>query len=627
MTPTRNLQPATNGYARWFSRVVWLGIACNALFVAQDMLTPGFVNMGMGLPVGGPTVWNQAHAMMVLTLSIFYMPAALAPLRNPDYSWLLVLSRFLAAGLWVVISRSTPSFVSYLIMDGAFGLVQGVLLQKAVPAENRAVPTLVRLVSHLWGWMAAGFAKPAVRACLAIVLALVGVSGYTLWYHLARAEPDINYSSVEDHFKYGAIGLGADSRVPYWIWKVLPDMFPEYLPGPGGWASLGLIYEDGQDLPIGFSKRHIGYDAVEANCALCHTGEFRRSPADKPEVILGGPAHTLDLQSFQGFLYTCAADPRFSPDNVINAINRIHRLSWVESLIYRYLIIPGTKQGLVEQKIAYAWQASRPQQGRGRTDTFNPTKFNVFHLPDDHTIGTVDLPQTWNQQPRVGMYLHWDGNNNNINERNYAAAMAVGATPKTVINASFKRVTDFLLTLRPPAYPFPIQKDAAERGKKTFDRECASCHAFGSPKVGQVEPIETIGTDRHRLDSFTASLVDKFHSLDNPPFLFDAYRKTNGYANVPIDGIWARAPYLHNGSVPNLRALLQPEKDRPVIFYRGYDVYDPRDAGFVSDGPEAQRVGFRVDTGLPGNGNRGHAYGTGLKDAEKSDLIEYLRTL
>jgi hypothetical protein len=183
------------------------------------------------------------------------------------------------------------------------------------------------------------------------------------------------------------------------------------------------------------------------------------------------------------------------------------------------------------------------------------------------------------------------------------------------------------LTLHPPPYPFPIQKDGADRGKAIFDRECASCHAFGGPGVGQVEPIETIATDRHRLDSFTATLVEKFHSIDNPPFVFDSYRKTNGYANVPIDGIWARAPYLHNGSVPNLRALLQSEKDRPAVFYRGYDVYDPQNVGFVSDGPEAQRVGFRVDTGLPGNGNRGHAYGTALKDNEKSDLIEYLRTL
>jgi len=621
------MTPALNPSARWFSRVVWLGILCNLLFVVQDLFMPGSVNVAVGLPAGIPTVWNQAHAVMVLSLSIFYIPAALAPLRNPDYSWLLVLSRFLAAVLWIFTWRTYPAFLSYIVLDLVFGAAQGILLQAAVPHENRLGPTLARMFSHFFAWLGGCFRKPAFLAGLVVVVILIALAGYALWDNLIRAEPDVVYSSVEEHYKYGAIGLGSDSRIPYWIWRVLPDMFPEKLPGPGGWASLGLIYEDGHDLPIGFSHRHIGYDSVEANCALCHTGEFRRTAESKPEVIMGGPAHTLDLQGFQRFLYGCATDSRFTPDNVMAAIAKVHQLSWVESLIYRFLIVPGVKEGLAEQKVAYAWQDSRPQQGRGRTDTFNPTKFNVFHLADDGTIGTVDLPQVWNQQPRVGMNLHWDGNNNNLNERNYAAAMAIGATPKTVINASFKRVTDFLLTLHPPAYPFPIQQDAAGRGKKIYDQECAGCHAFGGAKTGQVEPIETVATDRHRLDSFTANLVEKFHSINNPPFVFDAYHKTNGYANVPLDGIWARAPYLHNGSVPNLWMLLQADANRPVIFYNGYDVYDPKNVGFISDGPDVQRVGFRLDTGIPGNGNQGHPYGTGLKDAEKWDLIEYLKTL
>ena len=468
--------------------------------------------------------------------------------------------------------------------------------------------------------------RMALWVSVVCVLVVASFVAYTLWDYLLRAEPDTTYASVEDHYKYGAIGLGSDSRVPYWIWKVLPEMFPEKLPGPGGWASLGLIVEDKHDLPIGFAKRHVGYDSVEANCALCHTGEFRRTAGDRPEVILGGPAHTLDLQAFQNFLYDCAVDARFTPDNVMAAISRVHQFSWTESLVYRYLIIPGVKKGLAAQKAAYGWQQSRPPQGRGRTDTFNPTKFNVFHMPDDHTIGTVDLPQVWNQQPRVGMNLHWDGNNNDITERNFAAAMAIGATPKTVILASFKRVTDFLLALKPPAYPFPIQSESVDRGKKVFDRECARCHAFGGANTGKVEPIEAIGTDRHRLDSFTIELVNRFHSINNPPFVFDAYHKTNGYANVPIDGIWARAPYLHNGSVPNLWALLQPENARPAVFYTGYDVYDPKNVGFISEGPEAQRAGFRLDTSVPGNGNRGHTYGADLKDQEKWDLIEFLKT-
>jgi hypothetical protein len=142
-----------------------------------------------------------------------------------------------------------------------------------------------------------------------------------------------------------------------------------------------------------------------------------------------------------------------------------------------------------------------------------------------------------------------------------------------------------------------------------------------------VDDIGRIGTDRRRLDSFSAALVDRFHSINQPPFVFDSYRKTNGYANVPLDGIWARAPYLHNGSVPNLQALLEAPQNRPVTFYRGYDVYDPDHVGFISDGPEAAKVGFFVDTNISGNGNQGHAYGVTLAAPQKHDLIEYLKTL
>jgi hypothetical protein len=84
---------------------------------------------------------------------------------------------------------------------------------------------------------------------------------------------------------------------------------------------------------------------------------------------------------------------------------------------------------------------------------------------------------------------------------------------------------------------------------------------------------------------------------------------------------------LHNGSVPNLRALLMPEEQRPRVFYRGYDVVDPVNVGFISDGPEAAKVGFRVDTSIPGNGNQGHRYGTDLLAPQKEDLLEYLKTL
>ena len=105
--------------------------------------------------------------------------------------------------------------------------------------------------------------------------------------------------------------------------------------------------------------------------------------------------------------------------------------------------------------------------------------------------------------------------------------------------------------------------------------------------------------------------------------------KTDGYANVPLDGLWLRAPYLHNGSVPTLADLLKRPLDRPAAFLRGSDVIDPINGGMVwvpcTPGPEIQ-PGFCFDTSKPGNGNGGHIYGTNLPAPEKSDLLAYLLT-
>ena len=63
--------------------------------------------------------------------------------------------------------------------------------------------------------------------------------------------------------------------MPYWIWLVLPRIFPEYLPRPGGYASLGMLARDGHEMPIGLSKVTVGFPRVGINCAMCHTASFR----------------------------------------------------------------------------------------------------------------------------------------------------------------------------------------------------------------------------------------------------------------------------------------------------------------------------------------------------------------
>ena len=77
--------------------------------------------------------------------------------------------------------------------------------------------------------------------------------------------------------------------------------------------------------------------------------------------------------------------------------------------------------------------------------------------------------------------------------------------------------------------------------------------------------------------------------------------------------------------------LVEPEaravEQRPKVFYTGYDVYDPQHVGFVTSGPEAERVGFKYEVCTSGNSQVGHTYGTQLKDGEKWELIEYMKTL
>lgn len=101
---------------------------------------------------------------------------------------------------------------------------------------------------------------------------------------------------------------------------------------------------------------------------------------------------------------------------------------------------------------------------------------------------------------------------------------------------------------------------------------------------------------------------------------------------VPLDGIWARAPYLHNGAVPTLRALLVPS-ERPVQFYRGNAQYDETRVGFASDAASTPGAAL-YDTTKSGNGNGGHDTAAFLgaidwksESGKLSDLLEYMKTL
>lgn len=104
------------------------------------------------------------------------------------------------------------------------------------------------------------------------------------------------------------------------------------------------------------------------------------------------------------------------------------------------------------------------------------------------------------------------------------------------------------------------------------------------------------------------------------------FASLESYKARPLNGIWATAPFLHNGSVPSLYDLLLPEKDRPKRFAVGQREFDPVKVGFLSD-PNHPNAPYFFDTSEPGNSNKGHRYGTNLTEAERWALLEYLKSL
>lgn len=479
--------------------------------------------------------------------------------------------------------------------------------------------------------------KCRLFAWMLILLILAAVA-----YFVNRFGTDtpVEYSSAEEHFKYGSTGGERVSGFPFWIWRALPNVCAAYLPGKG-YESLGMLFEPGKDLPVGMSQRHVtGMDRVFLNCAVCHTSTVRDTPGATPRLVLGMPANGLDLMGFQNFFFNCAVDVKFSPEYIVP---EVQALGADLDVIDRYIVYPLAiylmRDRLIMLRDRFAFAGKQPPWGPGRVDTFNVNKaafnFPVQKMSLRERVGSADFPSIWNQRQREGMQLHWDGNNSLVGERNKNAAFGTGTTPPTIDLRNIGRIEDYLLDAQPPAYPYPVNSALANKGASVYQEYCSGCHGtsgkdFTGAEVGQVTPISDIGTDPGRLDSYTYELaVNQATLYAGYPWRFTHFRKTYGYSNMPLDGVWLRAPYLHNGSVPTLRELLEPAEKRSSTFYRGNDVYDAQNVGFVSNvASDGTRNYFLFNTKERGNSNAGHSgkrYGTELPAAEKAALLEYLK--
>jgi len=203
----------------------------------------------------------------------------------------------------------------------------------------------------------------------------------------------------------------------------------------------------------------------------------------------------------------------------------------------------------------------------------------------------------------------------------------------------FKDILAYLKSIEPPKYPLPIDQKLAAEGNQVFNRTCAGCHGTYGPEVkypNKVVPIEVVGTDPLRLTKLTKEFRDYYKKTWFGKSGEQGYEYPTGYVAPPLIGVWASAPYFHNGSVPTVYGVLTAEA-RPKYFRRAGTIkdYDAKNLGLKVEelsapapkdapGEARRRV---VDTTLPGLSNQGHPFGFKLSENEKRQVIEYLKTL
>jgi hypothetical protein len=208
------------------------------------------------------------------------------------------------------------------------------------------------------------------------------------------------------------------------------------------------------------------------------------------------------------------------------------------------------------------------------------------------------------------------------------------------IDAYAPDIRAYIESIEPPSYPFPVNADLSETGRGIFNTTCAQCH--GSYDGSEAYPSRLVPLDVVQTDS---TLVDFAHGdglayIDwfNRSYFGELSKAAPGpgYVAPPLDGIWATAPFLHNGSVPNIAMVLNSVQ-RPELWR--HDVSDASDP----ESYDQSRLGWRFstlteeqaaepdnriyDTQVPGYSNSGHVFGDHLSEQERAAVIEYLKTL
>ncbi|TWT73231.1 c-type cytochrome [Allorhodopirellula solitaria] len=352
------------------------------------------------------------------------------------------------------------------------------------------------------------------------------------------------------------------------------------------------------------------------NCFACHGGSIYGSPTP------GAPNNQYALQ-------TLTEEVRSTKFRLGKPLGRMELGS---------LVIPlGTTHGTTNAVVF----------GMGLMH-FRDDQLNLIDRPPtSFTHHDMDAPPWWHFYRRP--YIYIDG----FAPKGHRGLMQFMLVPENDADFfrehedEFRDVEAYLSSLRAPRYAGPVDEVLASRGAKLFASNCAECHGTYDNRTdsesiagypNRMVPIEEIGTDPVRHDALTVAGREHYSRSWFAATDDAEHRETitdpAGYVAPPLDGVWASAPYFHNGSVPTLWHVLHPDQ-RPVIWRRTAAEMDQSKVGLSIETTdrvplETPDVAIRrsyFDTRRFGKSSDGHDYPNRLSEPEKRAVLEYLKTL
>jgi len=362
----------------------------------------------------------------------------------------------------------------------------------------------------------------------------------------------------------------------------------------------------GEGPPLGYVDTGDGNRVM--NCLACHAGKVAG------QVIPGLPNSHFALQSL-------TEDVRITKLTMLKKLGHLDLAS---------LKLPlGTTHGTTNA-VVFGVVLGNLRDNNMNVDRSRPDPTQRHH--------DMDAPPFWNFKKKRSLYA--DG----FAPKNHRVLMQFMLLPKndreTLISweDDFREIQSWIESVEPPKYPFEIDTELAEQGGAVFEKKCSRCHGnYGSEEKYQqvLVPLDEVGTDPVRLHA-----LNREHREWMRDGWMSRYGKDkvdiepNGYVAPPLDGIWASAPYFHNGSVPTLWHVLH-STERPVVWKRTEDGYDQKRVGLEvkefakmpAEAKSSYEKRSHFDTRQQGKSRVGHTFPDSLSEPQKQALLEYLKTL